>query len=165
MNKDDQEFLKILNKRVNLPMIVDSIIYDPYSLTGVVNAAFRTEAIWGKFFPINEDMMLMPFGIGNREYSIEVSIESYDDVPDSVFINRIRKEIKEIMSSSEKFYFTKLTGKVKVNDEIKKLKEIVLKENPSWKPIHIEWSSPDKYVIVGKDKSHLARTTIFIANI
>lgn len=165
MKKDDEDFLNAINKRANLRMIVDSVRYDANGLVGIVAASFRSELIWKGFFPVKENMMLMPFSIGNREYSIEVSTNTYDEVPDSVFINKIMREIKEIMSGKEKFYFTKLTNKVSVKDEVKRLSGVILNDSPSSRTqVSIEWSCPERYVIVGKDKSHLARTTIFIAN-
>jgi hypothetical protein len=164
MNKDDIELFKIFNKRVHYPMIV-TIEPRKLSLSQLLSAQSRAEVVWQQFYPINEDKMLMGFVVGDLTYSIEVFPDQYHEQKDSFFTDRIHREIKEIISGKEKFYFIENNEETDDKREIARLTSEILDDHKNSKPIVYYYRLKAKeFIIVGLDKAHLARTIIYICN-
>ena len=164
MNKDDLELFGSFKKRNPLKMILQDE-YKKYSLTEMVQSSFMAEAVWGFYYPINEDKMLMSYCVNGYAYSIEITSEQYDDTDDSVFIERIKKEIKFIKENTEKFYFFQVKNGVDSKKSTQRIMKEFKSDHKDGCPIRSLFKiKKGEYIMVGKDKGHLARTTIFIAN-
>ncbi len=164
MKKDDIEFFKAFNKRVPYPMIV-TVEPKKLSLTQILTAQSRAEVMWEVFYPINENKMLMGFVVDGLTYSIEVFPDQYHEQKDSFFIERIRKELKEIVSGKEKFYFSEIDEESDDKKEIEKLTSDILDDYKKIKPKVMHFRFKEKnFVIVGIDGAHLAKSTVYICN-
>lgn len=164
MHKDDIEFFGMLNKHVPCPMIVTERP-KRIGLMNLLNMQTRNELIWSSFYPINQDRILIGFTIEGLTYYIEITPDQCNEQVDSFFLNKIRKEIKEIMSGREEFYFSEIIREEDNKKEINRLTSIIISKHKLSKPkvSHFKFKEKD-YVIVGLDGPHLARTTIYISN-
>lgn len=164
MHKDDIEFFSMLNKHIPCPMIVAERP-KKIGLMNLLNMQTRNELIWSSFYPSNQDRILVGFTIERLTYYIEITPDQCNEQVDSFFLNKIRKEIKEIMSGKEEFYFSEIIREEDEKKEVNKLTSIILDKHKLSKPKVSYFSVKDKnYVMVGLNGPHLARTTIYISN-
>lgn len=163
MQKDDIEFFNMLNKHVPCPMIVTERP-KKIGLMNLLNMQTRNELIWSSFYPTNQDRILVGFTVEGLTYYIEITPDQCNEQVDSFFLNKIRKEIKEIMSGKEEFYFSEI-NREDDKKEVNKLTSTMLSKHKLSKPKVTYFRFKEKeYVIVGLDGPHLARTTIYISN-
>ena len=170
MNKDDQELLKLCNKRIPLKVIVDVLTKRSFQVGDNASReyiSFRADYLWEKFYPVNENKILATFIIGNIYYALEVDAAKFVEQSDALYIKKINKEVKYILSGAENYYCAICPNDKKSGAIIKKLKDTMLEKEPE-KSKHIVSQTIQfknkTYAMVGEDRSHLARTAIYICN-
>ena len=186
MNKDDQEFFAAIKKGTRLPLIVsefnDKNSSSKTSYRVIDNLLRNDNKHWKMFYPTNNKKILLPMKLEDKDkifYATEMDIDILLDLEISEvsiektldgILNRARKEVKWILAEEETYYYIELLDKKDKNyygNCLEFTTKLMREDNksPRMKIASVIYNlNGTDWLIVGKDRAHLARTTIFIAN-